>query len=136
MTTMLILLLIAGMLLAAGCRTKTAPTPAVQGAAYQKIAPKDAKALLDANLAIILLDVRTPGEYAGSHIPHSRLLPLGDLPAKAASVLTDKNATIIVYCQSGGRSQQAAQALLGMGYTHVLDLGGIMSWPYGIERGK
>jgi rhodanese-related sulfurtransferase len=99
-----------------------------------KISPAQAKARLASGDAARLIDVRTAEEYAQGHIPGSELLPLDLLPVLARERLADKDAEIIVYCQSGGRSAQAARQLDAMGYTQVSDLGGIMSWPYEITR--
>ena len=100
----------------------------------QRITPAAAKARLDSGEAIVLIDVRTAEEYAHGHIAGSTLVPLNLLQALANERLPDRDATIFVYCQSGGRSAQAARLLDGMGYTHVHDLGGILDWPYGITR--
>ena len=58
---------------------------------------------------------------------------------KMPKELPDLNATIIVYCRSGRRSAMAANKLELIGYKNVLDMGGIMSWPYktvsGMEKG-
>ena len=52
---------------------------------------------------------------------------------RAAEVLPDKNALWLVYCRTGRRSADAVQKLEALGYTHLRDLGGILSWPYEIE---
>ena len=100
----------------------------------QRISPAQAKIRLDSGEAIALLDVRTAEEYAHGHIARSQLLPLNLLPALAQERLPDRDGVIFVYCQSGGRSAQAARVLENMGYTQVHDLGGIMDWPYGTTR--
>ena len=83
---------------------------------------------------LVLLDVRTPGEYMTGHIKNSKLLPVSDLPRKHDALPQDKDATIVVYCQSGSRSGQAAHYLSRLGYSKVYDLGGIMHWPYEVVR--
>jgi phage shock protein E len=75
----------------------------------------------------ILLDVRTPEEWAESHIDGATLLPLQELEARAAGELP-KDADIVVYCRSGNRSAQAAEYLAGAGYSHISDMGGIQDW--------
>lgn len=59
-------------------------------------------------------------------------------PSSAATVaedtLTDKDRLILVYCRSGNRSKLASQALADLGYSNVVEFGGINSWPYDIER--
>ena len=68
---------------------------------------------------VILVDVRTPAEYAVSHLPGARS-GLTDLPPTSA---------IVVYCSVGYRSAQSAQQLQAAGYTHVANLdGGIFQW--------
>ncbi len=83
----------------------------------------------------ILVDVRTPPEYAAGHIAGAVLLPLDTLTQGAQTALPDNGAHVIVYCQSGARSARAAKQLADLGFSNVHDLGGIISWPYGIERG-
>lgn len=85
---------------------------------------------------VILLDVRTPEEYAEIHIPHSISLPLDQVRSRIAKVAGDKSAEIIVYCLSGARAATACRELSAMGYTNVRSLGGIRSWPYETVRGR
>ena len=81
----------------------------------------------------ILLDVRTPEEWAEGHIEGATLLPLDALPSYAASLLPNKEAEIIVYCRSGNRSTQAVSYRVDAGYQNVSDMqGGILAW---IEAG-
>ena len=49
-------------------------------------------------------------------------------------VLTDKEQLILVYCRSGRRSKIAAEALVELGYTNIKEFGGIIDWPYEVER--
>ena len=84
----------------------------------------------------ILLDVRTKEENMSAHIPGSTLLPLDQLVSGAEKTLGDKGKTIVVYCQSGARSAQAARVLGKLGYLDVRDMGGIMGWPFQVERGR
>ena len=99
----------------------------------QRIDAKSAKEMTEKGQAV-LVDVRTPGEYAMGHINGANLLPLDTLSEQTAAALADKDAAVIVYCQSGARSAHAAAQLAAMGYKNVFDLGGIFSWPYGITR--
>jgi len=78
----------------------------------------------------ILLDVRTEEEYAEAHIEGAGLLPYDEIADRAEAELPDKDAVILVYCKSGGRSEIAAKTLAGMGYSKVYDFGGINDWPY------
>ena len=103
---------------------------------YQNIAPEAAKKLLESDEEVILVDVRTPAEYAEKHIPDSVLIPVDQLEKEASSRISSKDTQIIVYCRSGNRSVTAAKALVNMGYTKVYNLGGINAWPYDTENSK
>ena len=81
----------------------------------------------------VLLDVRTPQEYRGGHIPGSRNVPLQSIEGVAA-VTEKKDTALYVYCQSGARSRQATARLRHMGYTNVTDIGGIAAYSGEVER--
>lgn len=81
---------------------------------------------LVAQIPYILVDVRTPEEYAGGYIPTAVNIPVTDIAA--APPTRDKGALIIVYCASGRRSALAAKTLTDMGYTRVVDFGGVSRW--------
>lgn len=102
-------------------------------AVYHKIDPQKAKEMMDQQ-DVILLDVRSPEEYAEGHIPKAVLLPDYDIAKKAQEQLPDKAATILVYCRSGRRSAASAKELVKLGYTAVYDFGGIIDWPYEVEK--
>ncbi|MBO0349129.1 rhodanese-like domain-containing protein [Phormidium pseudopriestleyi FRX01] len=76
---------------------------------------------------ISLIDVREPGEFAGGHIQGATLLPLSQFDPNSPKLQGDKD--IVLYCQSGNRSRQAAQKLLAAGVPEVMHLkGGITGW--------
>ncbi|MBR0092229.1 MAG: rhodanese-like domain-containing protein [Lachnospiraceae bacterium] len=80
--------------------------------------------LFRAEKRAVLLDVRKPSEYATGHIPRSRNLPLDEID-KAESAVPDKEMPVYVYCEKGGRAKKAADKLQKMGYTKVINIGGI-----------
>lgn len=125
------LVLSALVMMLAGCGSVTeAPEEVI----VQSIEPEEALQRIESGEDIILLDVRTPGEYAEGHIADSLLIPLQTLEEEAPRHLTDKNVPIFVYCRSGRRSLEAAEILVELGYTQVYDMGGIIDWPYDIEK--
>jgi len=140
MKRILIILLIAFMLIT-GCTTQTQETTlqstsaeSVENAAYIKITAQEAKEIIDTKENVIVVDVRTAEEYAEGHIPNAMLIPgtqIGDL---APDMLPDLDQTILVYCRSGNRSAAAAKVLIEMGYTNIMDFGGIKDWPYEIVK--
>lgn len=76
----------------------------------------------------ILLDVRSPQEYAEGHLNNSILIPEYELRVKAINMLPKKEQTIIVYCSSGIRSKKAQKILQQIGYSNVYNLyGGLES---------
>ena len=99
--------------------------------AYEQITPAEAKALMDSEDGYIILDVRTPEEFAEKHIEGAILIPDYEIGEKAESILTDKEQLILVYCRSGRRSKNAANELAKLGYTNIKEFGGINDWKYG-----
>ncbi len=99
-------------------------------AAPVKISSEEARRMMDEESGAIILDVRTQEEFDAGHIKGAVLLPDTEVADKAAELLPDKNALILIYCRSGRRSALAANTLAGMGYSRVYDFGGIIDWPY------
>lgn len=86
-------------------------------------------AALAAEPGAVLLDVRTPEEFASGRLAGAKLLPHGELESRRSELPADKAAPVLVYCASGGRSAKAAALLAKLGYTSVHDLaGGIRAW--------
>lgn len=109
--------------------------PVVQRKAeYRRISAEQAQEMMAADKTAVILDVRTPAEFAGGHIPGAVNLPLDEISAKAATMLPDKDATLLVYCRSGARSRTASTQLVKLGYTGVYDFGGIINWPGPVVR--
>lgn len=83
--------------------------------------------LMSGDPAVRLVDVRTPQEYKAGHLPQSESLPLPRM-SEMEALVPEKDTTIVVYCQSGARSAQAAAVLERMGYTKIINAGGIVHW--------
>ena len=129
------LALAASLLTLSACASPAAaaatPAPTATAAVeYKKISAADAKARMDSGDTIIILDVRTQEEYDAGHISGAILVPNETIADKQPALLPDLDAEILVYCRSGNRSAQAAKKLIAMGYTNVVDFGGIIDWPY------
>lgn len=97
---------------------------------YEKITAKEAKEMMDENSDIIILDVRSEEEFNTGHIEGALLIPDTQITEKAEDTLSEKSATILVYCRSGRRSALAAKDLSELGYSNVYDFGGIIDWEY------
>ncbi len=81
----------------------------------------------------ILLDVRTPEEYAAGHIPQSCNHPLQEINTVETRI-PDRNTPVFVYCRSGRRSGEAVKKMQQMGYTKAVNIGGILSYTGAIEK--
>lgn len=123
---LLILFLILLTATLSGCSSKhdsSAPT---------KINAREAKEMMDKDSNITILDVRSEEEYNAGHIEGAILIPDTEISEKAEEILTDKAATILVYCHSGRRSALASADLVDLGYSNVYDFGGIIDWKYDV----
>lgn len=103
-------------LLLTGCKEKKG---------YQTITKEQAKEMMKGD--VVILDVRTKEEYNNNHIENAINIPLNEITAENRT-LPSKETTILVYCQSGNRSKQAASKLVSLGYLDVYDFGGISNW--------
>lgn len=106
-----------------------------EGDGLETIKPEQAKLIMDSGEKYVLLDVRTRDEYKNDgHIKNAILVPDFELSDKAATVIPSKDSLVLVYCRSGRRSLKSAKLLVSMGYTNVKDIGGIINWPYEVEK--
>ena len=110
-------------ILLAGC---SAPK---ETASYRQVSMDEAITMMEEESGYIILDVRTPEEFADKHIPGAVNIPNETIAAEEIPELPDKDQLILVYCRSGNRSKQASEKLADMGYTNVVEFGGINSWP-------
>jgi rhodanese-related sulfurtransferase len=87
---------------------------------------------------VLVLDVRTPEEYAKGHIPEAINVPIDSLAAKIREMHVSKETTIVTTCEHGGRSSRAALELRKMGYqaTSFCRIGSWQKDGYKIERGN
>lgn len=91
--------------------------------------PADAKTIMDSR-KVKIIDVRTANEYKTKHIKKAIHIGFGEIGSKIETVIPNKDEEIMIYCTAGVRSKKAVRVLLKMGYTNVVDIGGIMAWPY------
>nr|WP_319474534.1 rhodanese-like domain-containing protein [uncultured Sphaerochaeta sp.] len=101
---------------------------------YEKISAETALSMMQEKQDMLIVDVRTPGEFAEGHIQGAINVPLQSIEAGDLSLLPDRDQTLLIYCRSGSRSASASKSLVGEGYTSVYDFGGIINWPYGTVR--
>ena len=95
---------------------------------YRQVTTEEAVNIMQTEENYVILDVRTAQEFASGHIPGAVLLPNETIGTEDIPLLPDQDQLILVYCRSGNRSKQAAEKLAQLGYTNIVEFGGINSW--------
>ena len=116
--------LLLSVLFLAGCAL-----PAGQEVSYRQINMDEAITMMEEESSYIILDVRTPEEFAERHIPGAINIPNETISTEEIPELPNKDQLILVYCRSGNRSKQASEKLVALGYTNIVEFGGINDWP-------
>ena len=101
---------------------------------YRSITMDEAVAMMEQETGYIILDVRRPDEYATGHIPNAINVPNETIGTAEIPELPDKDQLIMVYCRSGRRSKEASEKLVKLGYTNIVEFGGILDWKGEIEK--
>lgn len=120
------------MLVFSGCENKDTD---MKNNTYEKISMSEGIERMAADEDFILLDVRRADEFAAGHIPGAVNLPNEKIGTEEIASLPNKNQTIYIYCRSGNRSKQAADKLLALGYTSLIEFGGILDYSGELEYG-
>ena len=126
-------LLLVLVIMLAGCGKSNADIP---NNTYEKITMSEGLARMESDENYILLDVRRADEFEAGHIPGAVNLPNEEIGTEEIPSLPDKAQTIYIYCRSGNRSKQAADKLLTLGYTNLIEFGGIIDYTGELEYGK
>ena len=115
-------------LLSALMFTGCAGTSNHQTNTYRSIKMDEAVAMMEQESGYIILDVRRPDEFAAGRIPNAINVPNETIGSAEIPELPDKNQLILVYCRSGRRSKEASAKLVKLGYTNIVEFGGILDW--------
>ena len=110
------------LLLLTGCRAQSSET------SYRQISMEEAVTMMEEETGYIIIDVRTAQEYSEKHIPGAINIANESIGTEDIPELPDKDQLILVYCRSGNRSKQASEKLVKLGYTNIVEIGGINSW--------
>ena len=100
---------------------------------YQSITMDEAFLMMEDMNDYVLVDVRTIEEYNDGHIPGAINIANESIRTDEIAELPDKEQRIYVYCRSGNRSKQAAKKLVKLGYTNIIEIGGIMDYHGEVE---
>ena len=101
---------------------------------YRQINMDEAVEMMKKESGYIILDVRRPDEYADGHIPGAINVPNEEIGTTELPELPDKAQLILVYCRSGRRSKEASEKLVKLGYTNIVEFGGILDWKGETQR--
>ena len=115
-------------LLSALMFTGCAGTSNNQTNTYRQISMDEAVTMMAQETGYIILDVRRPDEYAAGHIPNAINVPNESIGTDEIPEMPNKDQLIMVYCRSGRRSKEASEKLVKLGYTNIVEFGGILDW--------
>ena len=115
-------------LLSALMFTGCAGTSNHQTNTYRSITMDEAVTMMAQETGYIILDVRRPDEFAAGHIPNAINVPNESIGTDEIPELPNKDQLIMVYCRSGRRSKEASAKLVKLGYTNIVEFGGILDW--------
>lgn len=108
--------------------TLAATTETAEAEGYTRITMEDAKWYMSKRDDFTIVDVRTPSVFREGHIPNAINVPNENIGNTELRQLPDKDRKLLVYCRSGRRSKEAAEKLAKLGYTKVMEFGGIIDW--------
>jgi len=86
-----------------------------------QISPATARAYLESGALVI--DVRSPGEFASGHLRNAINIPLPEIEAAVPRRVKDRSKVLLLHCQSGMRSGVACKKLKRLGYANTFNLG-------------
>ncbi len=127
-----ILLAIVSMLVLGACNNADSGNENSGGKLYEDVTVGQAKKLID-NDEVVVIDVRTQGEYDEGHIPNAMLIPVDEIDNRMEEM--DKDAPYLIVCRSGNRSATASELLAKNGFEKVKNMeGGMNKWTYEVDR--
>ncbi|EHR76614.1 MAG: Rhodanese-related sulfurtransferase [uncultured Candidatus Poseidoniales archaeon] len=97
---------------------------------WQRVDVEEFDQAIEENESAFLLDVRTQTEWEqDGHLENATLIPHSELEEREGELPSEKDTMILLYCRSGNRSQDAAQTLVDLGFTNIIELEtGINGW--------
>lgn len=102
---------------------------------YRQITMDEAVDMMAQETGYIILDVRRPDEYVAGQILNAINIPNENISTDEIPELPNKDQLIMVYCRSGRRSKEASEKLVKLGYTNIVEFGGILDWKGEIVSG-
>lgn len=109
-------------------------TPGSSSSGYRQISMNEAVKMMKDEKNYIILDARRPDEFAEGHIPGAINIPNEEIGTTDIAEFPNKSQLILVYCRSGRRSKEASEKLVKLGYTNIVEFGGIQDYEGEIEK--
>ena len=103
---------------------------------YRQISMDEAVTMMAQESDYIILDVRRADEFAAGHIPGAINVANESIGTDEIAELPEKDQLIMVYCRSGRRSKEASEKLVKLGYTNIVEFGGILDWTGDVVSGE
>src|SRR4030042_1942402 len=145
MKRLLLILLVAAVILSVGCPKTTTPEEETPPPIIEDNTPPEAPTQIIADITVqeaftliednqdnpdfVIIDVRTPGEFAGGHIENATNIDKNSETFRDELNNLDKDKTYLVYCGSGGRSASALAIMEELGFMEAYNmLGGVSQW--------
>lgn len=106
----------------------------VTGRLYADVSAEDAQRLIESSGGyqsdtLLVVDVRTPKEFAAKHVSNAKLIPFEELDKRYRTDVPDTREKILIYCSSGERSRLACDLLGRAGYTNLYNVqDGLQAW--------
>ena len=104
-------------------------TPNSGDNSYRQIGMQEAVNIMTGSKLVHSADIQDNIACLLVHIPGAINIPNESIAAAEIPELPDKDQLILVYCRSGNRSKQASAKLVALGYTNIVEFGGIIDWP-------
>ena len=108
--------------------------PGSSSLGYRQISMNEAVKMMKDEKNYIILDARRPDEFAEGHIPGAINVPNEEIGTNEIAELPGKSQLILVYCRSGRRSKEASEKLVKLGYTNIVEFGGILDYKGEIQK--
>ena len=108
--------------------------PGISSLGFRQISMDEAVKMMRDEKDYIILDVRRPDEFAEGHIPGAINVPNEEIGTTDIAELPNKSQLILVYCRSGRRSKEASEKLVKLGYTNIVEFGGILDYKGEIQK--
>ena len=120
-TALVLMSLMVAVAIGAHAQAEARPLPS-------SVSTSEAAAMIEGGSELLLLDVRTRGEFEQGHLPGAMHIPINEIPRRIDELRPYRDRPILVYCRTDNRSSMARRYLVSQGYSVSFVRGGVVSW--------